>query len=406
MSLLIKIIITSLDYILWLIMFVHAIYLLYFAWKGGMLAPYSKDLSNKNYAKVTERKFAVFFPAYKEDKVILISATDFLKQKYPKHLYDVVVISDKMEDSTNEALASMPIKLVKVNFENSSKAKALTYASEVIGNDYDVAIVMDADNIVDDNFLEKMNLAFESGVQAVQAHRVAKNLNTTTAILDAVSEEINNSIFRAGHVRSGLSSALIGSGMGFTYSWFADNIKKATTAGEDKELEALLLIQGIYIDYLPNVFVYDEKTTKEQNFGNQRKRWLAAQFGALARGLRDLPKAIATRNIDYIDKLFQWIMLPRILVIGFTLVFAVMVTMFDLFGSIKWWILLWIVLLAMAMAIPDNLGTRDFYRSLRRAPVLALSMFTSLFKLKGVNSNFIHTEHGDDETIKIKEDKI
>ena len=95
-----------------------------------------------------------------------------------------------------------------------------------------------------------------------------------------------------------------------------DNIRKTCTAGEDKELEALLLKQGIYIHYLPDVPVYDEKTQRGEAFGNQRRRWLAAQFGALAKGLRDLPGAIAGGNFDYADKLFQWMLLPRAVLIA------------------------------------------------------------------------------------------
>ena len=44
--------------------------------------------------------------------------------------------------------------------------------------------------------------------------------DTNTAVLDAVSEEINNSIFRKGHTRLGFSSGLSGSGMAFEYDLF------------------------------------------------------------------------------------------------------------------------------------------------------------------------------------------
>jgi hypothetical protein len=47
-----------------------------------------------------------------------------------------------------------------------------------------------------------------------------KNTNNSWAILDAISEEINNNIFRKGHRVLGLSSAIIGSGMAFRYNYF------------------------------------------------------------------------------------------------------------------------------------------------------------------------------------------
>ena len=266
------------DILLWIVFAVQVAYLLFFAWKGGMLRPWSAVRRPVR----SKRRFAVFFPAYKEDRVIVETVESFLRQDYPADSYEVVVISDRMQDRTNERLSGLPVTLLRVDFENSSKARALTFAVDKLDRKrYDVAVVMDADNTVQPDFLRRLNETFETGTRAVQAHRQAKNRNTPTAVLDAVSEEINNAVFRAGHIRSGLSSALIGSGMAFDYGWFRDNIRKTCTAGEDKELEALLLKLGIYIHYLPDVPVYDEKTQRGEAFGNQRRRWLAAQFGAL-----------------------------------------------------------------------------------------------------------------------------
>ena len=45
-------------------------------------------------------KFAVLFPAYKEDKVIIPAIYSFLQQDYPRELYDIIVISDQMQEST------------------------------------------------------------------------------------------------------------------------------------------------------------------------------------------------------------------------------------------------------------------------------------------------------------------
>ena len=52
--------------------------------------------------------------------------------------------------------------------------------------------------------------------------------------------------------------------MAFEAEWFHQNVKYLQTAGEDKELEAMLLQQRIYTVYLPDLLVFDEKTTKER----------------------------------------------------------------------------------------------------------------------------------------------
>ena len=384
------------DILLWIVFAVQVAYLLFFAWKGGMLRPWSAVRRPVR----SKRRFAVFFPACKEDRVIVETVESFLRQDYPADSYEVVVISDRMQDRTNERLSGLPVTLLRVDFENSSKARALTFAVDKLDRKrYDVAVVMDADNTVQPDFLRRLNETFETGTRAVQAHRQAKNRNTPTAVLDAVSEEINNAVFRAGHIRSGLSSALIGSGMAFDYGWFRDNIRKTCTAGEDKELEALLLKLGIYIHYLPDVPVYDEKTQRGEAFGNQRRRWLAAQFGALAKGLRDLPGAIAGGNFDYADKLFQWMLLPRAVLIAGILFFGVLFTAADPVWGVKWGILLWLLGLAVAMAIPDSHADRQLSGALRKVPGLAAGMVLNLFRLRGVNKRFIHTEHGDESVV-------
>ena len=66
----------------------------------------SKFYRRRKYAQAEKmNRFAVLFPAYKEDKVIIQSVTSFLEQDYPKDKYEVIVISDHMENATNEALS-------------------------------------------------------------------------------------------------------------------------------------------------------------------------------------------------------------------------------------------------------------------------------------------------------------
>ena len=76
------------------------------------------------------RRIAVLFPAYKEDRVTFASVESFLEQDYPKDLFDLSVISDQMRPETNEALQTLPIRLLTANYTESSKAKAMALAME------------------------------------------------------------------------------------------------------------------------------------------------------------------------------------------------------------------------------------------------------------------------------------
>lgn len=339
-------------------------------------------------------RFVTFIPAYKSDAVILRTAEAALQQEYPVELHQVVVIADRLQPATLEALRRLPIRVLEVAFENSSKAKALIYAIDELGPAAaEVVTILDADNLAGSDYIARINEVFNNGVQAVQTHRTAKNRDTHTAVLDAASEEINNSIFRRGHVVMGFSSALIGSGMAFKYDWFCKNIRLCCTSGEDKELEALLLRQGIFIDYLDDVDVLDEKVQGTGAYYNQRRRWIAAQFYALASAVKELPGAILERNLDYCDKLVQWCLPPRMLLIGLVPLWTVAITVLEPQASVKWWVTVLMMLFAMAMALPDSQADQKLGRALKRMPILFLATLANLFRLRGTKDKFIHTEH-------------
>lgn len=226
------------------------------------------------------KRFAILIPAYKEDNVILDCIHSVLQQTYPEQLYDVIVVSDGMDDATNHLLyLESRITLLKIQEQESSKAKALRLATEHISYlRYDYVIILDADNLIPTDYLYELNKAVSQGAKAIQTHRKAKNLNSDTAILDAVIEEMNNTIFRKGHIQLGFSSALIGSGMVFDFQWFKQNIIHTHSAGEDKELEELLLSQGIHIEYADSIETLDEKVQKADSMRHQRRRWMATQL--------------------------------------------------------------------------------------------------------------------------------
>ena len=378
------------DYVLFALASLNVAYLLFFAVASKLRRPKPCPETQQRY------RFAVLFPAYKEDRVIVQAVQRFLLQEYPREQYEIIVISDHMQPETDEALQRLPIRVLKANYADSSKAKALSLAMEATtGETYEMVVIMDADNTTSPRFLHELNKAYAGGMRAIQAHRVAKNLNTDVALLDAVSEEINNSIFRSGHIATGLSSALIGSGMAIDATWFRKNVTRLQTAGEDKEMEALLLKQGIRIGYLEHVRVEDEKTQKKEAIRSQRKRWLAAQFGSLAHTLPDLLPALLKGNWDYTDKIVQWMFPPRIILLAGVLFLGVLTLIVQPYASIKWWGLFFTLVMALGIAIPGYLANKKLLKAVIQIPGLTLIMISNLFKLKGVNRKFIHTEHGE-----------
>lgn len=374
-----------------------SLYIFVFAFAGHFYKK-QRSISSKVQGKV-----AVFIPSYKEDAVIVSVATEALNQNYQKNKFDVVVIADSLKATTIAKLQALPIILIEVSFEESTKAKALNSAMANLKEEYDYAIVLDADNIMERDFLAKMNDAFLSGYQIVQGHRKAKNLNTSFAILDAASEEINNHIFRKGHRTLGLSSGLIGSGMGFDFQLFKSMMKKVNAIGGfDKELEFKFAEKRIAIEYLQDAVVLDEKIQKSSDFSNQRRRWLSTQFVYLKKyfttGCKEL---IFKGNITFFDKVLQMIIPPRILLLGSTGLFAltsVLLTFsFSTLTNVSvylWLLNLLITVVAFVLALPRSFYTINTLKALFSLPSAFVRMSLLLFKLKDANKKFIHTSHG------------
>ncbi|HPN57872.1 MAG TPA: glycosyltransferase family 2 protein [Chitinophagaceae bacterium] len=347
------------------------------------------------------RKFAVLIPGYKEDEVIVEVAKSALLQEYPMGLFDVVVIADSFQPETLAELRTLPVKLIEVSFDKSTKSKALNKGMATLTSHYDIAVILDADNIMAPDYLLKMNAAFAQGAFAVQGHRTAKNQNNSWAVLDAASEEINNHIFRKGHRVLGLSSAIIGSGMAFYYDFFKTMMADVKAVGGfDKEIELKMLKAKHRISYQDDAMIYDEKVQKADVFGNQRRRWLSAQIHYFQKDIIPAIGHLFTKgNLDYFDKAIQFIQPPRVLLIGALLLLS---TLFiganyllnnGISYSTAWLAITAACMLALLLSVPRSFYNWKTGRALISLPSGMLVMLMSLLKTKGANKTFIHTKH-------------
>ena len=379
------------EIILWFIIAGSVSYVVFFAIislfyeKEDRIATHAAALSNRL------NKFLILYPAYKEDKVIINAVEQFLLQGYPKELYTLIVISDHMLSDTNEKLSKLPITLLQPTFEKSSKAKAMQFAIENVNTEFDNVVILDADNVVRPEFLSQLNVLC-CVYDAIQCHRCAKNANNDVAVLDGASEEINNTIFRKAHNRLGLSSALIGSGMCFKYELFKENVFKLTTAGEDREMEALLLQQGVFIKYAPDIHVFDEKVSNQDNFQRQRMRWMTAQVQSLFSQFPKVPKALIHGNINFVDKVIQQALIPRSILIVLLCGISILLTLLIPEWCEKWWILFGLLATALFIALPSQLRIRSFAKVFA-IPGLVLRMFKNILRIDRKNTDFIHTDH-------------
>lgn len=335
-------------------------------------------------------------PGYKEDAVILEAAEEALKQDYPQEMFDVIVIADLFQETTIERLKKFPIRLIEVSFKESTKSKALNEALAKLPEDlYDVALVLDADNLMEPSFLSRINEAFSTGCIAVQGHRVAKNTNTSFAFLDAVSEEVNNHIFRKGHRVLKLSASLIGSGMAFDYRYFKTLMRDIQAIGGfDKEIELTMLREGKKIEYLEKAYIFDEKVQVSKVFIKQRRRWLSAQFHYSRYFFKALCHLLRKGNVDFFDKALQMLLPPRILLLGSLFLISLISIFINPINLTAVWSGLFLIcILAILFAIPGKMFNHRMFYAFLSLPGGFFLMLYSLFSTKGANKRFIHTEH-------------
>ena len=387
------------EWMLWIFMAPSVLYVAFYALVS--LFPSRTAKHQPSTLSHQPSSFLILFPAYKEDSVIVHSVRQCLEQTYPKDFYHIGVISDHMQDDTNELLRQLPITLFTPQFEKSSKAKAMQYAikeingqSSMVNGQFDYVIILDADNMVLPDFLEQVNVSCQQGYKAIQCHRCAKNSQNDVAVLDGVSEEINNTIFRKAHNTIGLSAALIGSGMCFPYHWFKEHVGELGSAVEDRELEVFLLKENVYIKFEEHIPVFDEKVSNRDNFERQRQRWLNGQIQTLLLMLPYIPKAIASHNINYVDKTIQQALIPRSILLIVLTFLAILVMLVSLEESFKWWGLFLILCISLFIALPSRMRTKTVFGKLVYFPRLALKMIKNILHLDKNNKEFFHTTHG------------
>jgi cellulose synthase/poly-beta-1,6-N-acetylglucosamine synthase-like glycosyltransferase len=369
---------------------VSVLYLFFFSLSGSLF--YRK---NQNHNKAVVKKIAVLVPAYREDGIILSTAASLLNLNYPSELYDVYILADSFQKETLEKLAQLPVTVFEVSFDKSTKTKSLNEGFGRINKEYDIALICDADNVLAKDFLQKINEAFSNGAKAVQGRRVAKNLDTSFAVLDACSEAINNNIFRKGPGAIGLSSSVIGSGMAFDFLTIKSVLAKISAVGGfDKILQLNLVEKGIKISYLDDAIIFDEKVDSSYAFKQQRKRWVSSQFIYLKRFFFPAFKQLFKGNISYFNlAIANNIVLPR----SFLLLILPMLLIIAFFQSQFWIVAVLIVIalffISMIISLPKVLINKDLFFAVLKLPKAVAVMVGTLFQLNRANKTFIHTVH-------------
>lgn len=392
---------------------IEFILLLYFIYVVGYAAFFSvaayfyrspKISPVSPYSKYAHARMCFLIPAYKEDAVIVETANKAIHQSYPRERFEVIVVADKLQPSTVSKLNQLPIKVIEVTFAQSTKVNSLRRALNSLEGQFDYAIILDADNIVAHNFLEKINSLIQSSrYRAIQVKREPKNQNNRLSFLDGVSEAINTRIYRQGATAVGLSSSITGSGfvveMGLLQKCMA---KMNSVGGFDRELELLLLKEGAKVYYYGDAHVKDEKVTDQKVFQGQRRRWIASQYFYLRKYFGSGMRALLKGDLVFFNSaVLRNVQLPRLINLGLLFIASVALLLFksSLYFGYYWWPGLLVAnVISILISIPTEFYSQRLFNSVVELPLVFLRMTALLFRMKGANQTFIHTPHTNDQT--------
>lgn len=371
----------------------NTLYLFVIALCGRLIRPKKFILQEK------KSRIAVLIPCIREDKVILDTAMQARTHNYPDSRFTVTVIADKLKPETLVSLREIPVEVIEVNLNMKSRSlhAALESPQDI---DPEVVMILDADNIMAPDCLEKVNAAFISGCEAIQCHRTAKNKNTAVALLDAISEEININLFRRGPALAGLSAAPIGSGMAFKAGLIREIFSTQgilENPGEDREIDMQLMRRHIKMEFLDDALVYDEKVDSAVVFEKQRVRWLEAQLGHVKRFFDSDMKA-AQKSFLFYNKFFQNLLLPRVLtLVVFLIVVAFLILQYifriDILEPrpVVWFTMMGLYFVTLFISIPRNFYSMQTLGAVSKIPLLMFSMIRAVFKMKKKRTEFLHT---------------
>lgn len=372
----------------------NALYLFVFS----VAARYSKQRTPEKIdeKEKTNMRFLILIPGYKEDRVIVDCVRSVMEQNYPETRFHCAVLADDFAPSTMVDLKALGPEVFEVApIEQRNKARALQMYLDQNASDFDACIILDADNILEQGFLRTANHYLNAGASIVQTRRIAKNEENSMARLDALSETINNHIFRKGQRALGFSASLIGSGMVFRFELFKELMRDMDVfSGFDKELEVRALRRKVLIAYAPEISVRDEKVSSESVFVNQRRRWTNAQFFFLKKYAGTaVYELLRHGNLDLFNKVLQFTLLPRVVQLGFS-TFTFLLTLF-IAPQVLLLSAATFVLTCTALLIPvyRELRFTEFIQLVSRIPMVFTGMLKAMVTSGRAKGKFIHTPH-------------
>ncbi len=188
------------------------------------------------------------------------------------------MIPNNCTDQTQAAAEAAGAKIISCSYPVRCKGDVLHQAVDQLlygAVHYDGFLVFDADNVVDKQFLARINDAFCSGALLAKGRHLAKNpTDSWVAGCYGLYFSTFHLIFNRARANCGLSAKLVGTGFAVHRQVFEQlggwNTK---TLAEDAEFSAQCAKLGHRVFWVPDAVTYDEEPDSFSLSLRQRRRW-------------------------------------------------------------------------------------------------------------------------------------
>lgn len=226
-----------------------------------------------------QHKYAVVIAARNEEKMIGNLLDSIRRQDYPTELVTPFVVADNCTDKTaSVARAHGAVCYERFDTEHRTKGYALQFLFEQIRRDYGIEsfeayFIFDADNLLKQDYISRMNEAFDAGERIVTSYRNTKNIDDNW-IAHSYAMHWMRTIRTEHRARSllGLATRIQGTGL-LVASSLLKNGWNYVTLTEDRELCAEAVVMGCPVSYCNAAEFYDEQPTSLRIAFRQRIRW-------------------------------------------------------------------------------------------------------------------------------------
>lgn len=290
----------------------------------------------KKFKATQKHKFAVVISARNESAVIGNLIASIQSQTYASELVDTIVVADNCTDDTAKiAREAGAIVYERFNRQRVGKGYALEYLFHRVEEDYGIEaydgyFIIDADNILEEDYIEEMNNVFDNGYRVVTSYRNSKNFGANWISFGYAIWFLREAKF-LNNVRMMLGTSCAVSGTGFLVS--SEIIKKNSgwkhfLLTEDIEFSVDNMIHGEKIGYAGDAIFYDEQPETFSASWHQRMRWSRGFYQVFFKyGHRLAARLVKKRDFSCYDMLIT--LVPGI---GLTIITSILGVLSLYFG--------------------------------------------------------------------------